>query len=314
MTAVPPPRVRLRRALAAVALLVAVGFGAFAVASRPAEVGRAVTAIGVWRLLAALPLAALAVAATAQCWRTLLAGLGGWLPLGVAHRVFYTTQAGKYVPGAVWPFVAQDLAARQHGIPRRSVHAATASFLLLHLATALAVAAATLHGTSAAPWRWLMMLGAAAAVAPLVPPGAAPLRRRLDLPPRAGGRPLIAGTGWMLTAWLGYGGALAVLLDPFTGGSETVRIGVGGAALAWAVGLLVVVAPAGAGGREAALVLATAPLLPLGTAVSAALAWRLVTTVADLGLAAAASAVRRWAPPMAPPAADGRAGGMSGVT
>jgi glycosyltransferase 2 family protein len=42
-----------------------------------------------------------------EVWLALLRGLGVTAPRLEAARVFFVSQLGKYVPGAVWPAVAQ---------------------------------------------------------------------------------------------------------------------------------------------------------------------------------------------------------------
>ena len=74
-------------------------------------------------------------------------------------------------------------------------------------------------------------------------------------------------------------------------------------ALAWLAGLVVVVAPAGAGAREGALVAVLATVMPTTAGLVVALLARLVVTSADLVLAgAAALAVRRTVPASPTPA------------
>jgi hypothetical protein len=95
-------------------------------------------------------------------------------------------------------------------------------------------------------------------------------------------RPLL----WMLPAWVGYGVAGYVLADPFT--DSVLRLAVvctGAFALGWLVGLLVFLAPAGVGAREAVLILALTPLLGAPAAATVSLMLRVGHTVADLLLA-----------------------------
>jgi glycosyltransferase 2 family protein len=68
---------------------------------------------------------------------------------------------------------------------------------------------------------------------------------------------------------------------------NTWALATAGYALAWAVGLVVVVAPAGAGAREVALAAALAPVLDGGAVVVVVLLSRVLFTVADLAVAAA---------------------------
>jgi len=75
-------------------------------------------------------------------------------------------------------------------------------------------------------------------------------------------------------------------------GAGTVAAAVGGAGLAYAVGLVVVFAPAGAGAREAVLVAVCAPIVGTGAALAVALAARLLLTLADVLLACAGALQR----------------------
>jgi uncharacterized membrane protein YbhN (UPF0104 family) len=69
----------------------------------------------------------------------------------------------------------------------------------------------------------------------------------------------------------------------------------GAYALAWVVGFLIVVAPAGVGAREGMLVVALAPAMSASTATALALVSRLVMTAGDFVWAAIAVAVRQRA-------------------
>jgi hypothetical protein len=77
-------------------------------------------------------------------WRAVLADYGGRLPLAGGLRVFFLSQPGKYLPGSIWPAVAQMELGREYKVPRRVSAAAVAVFMLLILATALLVAAVSL--------------------------------------------------------------------------------------------------------------------------------------------------------------------------
>jgi uncharacterized membrane protein YbhN (UPF0104 family) len=78
---------------------------------------------------------------------------------------------------------------------------------------------------------------------------------------------------------------------------RTVALSIGGYCLAWAVGFLVVVAPAGAGAREAALAAALSPVLDGAELVVLVLASRVLLTVADLALAGVGAALGTRRPP-----------------
>jgi len=89
----------------------------------------------------------------------------------------------------------------------------------------------------------------------------------------------------------------------------TLALAVGGYALAWAVGFVVVVAPAGAGARELVLAAFLSRVLDSGSIVVAVLLSRVLFTCLDLGLAGLAAIAVRRHPPAA--GARGRAGERS---
>lgn len=250
--------------------------------------------LGPLPLLAALLPALGSVAAMMLAWRGLLAALGSPLAFRSAARVFFVSQLGKYLPGSVWPVVAQMQLGRAHHIPRARSAAAAALAMLVSLATALVLAGTTLPvgGGGGAGYLW------AFAVVPLLLAGLHPrvanpvlrtlfrITRRPAIEPltgatlgRTAGRSLV---GWVLAGlhiWI-----LAVALGAPV--LRTLLLAVGGYAFAWSVGFIIVFAPAGAGVRELILVAALQPVLDPGRATVVALASRLVTIVADLVAAA----------------------------
>jgi hypothetical protein len=65
-------------------------------------------------------------------------------------------------------------------------------------------------------------------------------------------------------------------------GAGVLLVAIGGYALAYAAGLLLVVFPNGIGAREIILIAVLAPVVPHGTALAIAIAARLLTTASDL--------------------------------
>ena len=102
-------------------------------------------------------------------------------------------------------------------------------------------------------------------------------------------------SAWALLAWLLAGLHLWLIVTAL--GAEptvaTAALAVGAYALAWTVGFLVIVAPAGVGVREAVLGLVLAGQLSDGSVVVAVLASRVLMTVADVALGLAAARRRR---------------------
>ncbi|MEY9895515.1 hypothetical protein ABIA31_009204 [Catenulispora sp. MAP5-51] len=276
-------------------LALTIAAGAYAVGRQWTRVQEGFAELGPVPLLVALVPALASIAAMMLAWRGLLGSLGSPLRLRPAARIFFTSQLGKYLPGSVWPVVAQMQLGRAYRIPRARSAAAAALAMLVSLSSALLMAAATLPlggGTDAAGYRW------AFAVVPLLLAGLHPkvanpaLRTLFRLTRRPAIEPLTARTiaetaarsavGWLLAGlhiWV-----LAIALGATPG--RTLLLAIGGYAFAWSVGFIIVFAPAGAGVRELILVAALQPVLDPGKATVVALASRLVTIVADLVAAA----------------------------
>ena len=289
----------LRRTVRTLFLVAALGFGGWAVIALWSEVADGVARL-TWVSLAGSFLAVIgALVAGMLLWRALLADLGSPLGLTPAARIFFIGQLGKYIPGSIWPVVAQMEMGRDHGVPRS--RSATAHFLTypIYLASGLLVAMATLPvlaSDSVIRYAWLLLLLPVLGVGlhPRVISGAINFGlRRIHRPPLE--RPLtrrgvLVAAGWALAGWAGYGLHLALIVRDLgvTGGAAVV-LGLGAFALAWCLGLIVVVAPAGAGVREVAIVAALAPVLDSGSAVAAALCSRLVVSFGDLACAGVAA-------------------------
>jgi uncharacterized membrane protein YbhN (UPF0104 family) len=133
------------------------------------------------------------------------------------------------------------------------------------------------------PLVWSLWPGSAAAMLGRLP---LPERWRLDVP--VSRRASLRALGWSVLTWVLLGGQLWLLLHAAgADGASSVAAAVGGVGLAYAVGLVVVVAPAGAGAREAVLVAVCAPVVGTAAALAVALACRLLLTLADVLLAIA---------------------------
>ncbi len=250
--------------------------------------------------------AAVAIAGTVcmgRAWLALLHGFGVRVDRRDAAAVFYTSQLGKYVPGSVWPVLAQVRLGARWGAPRRVMLGA--GILLLTMLTVTGI----LVGALLLPWSspeglhrywWLLVL---------VPPLVALLHPRvvsavidrvslwsggdrLDARVSAGG--LLRAGLWAVLAWVLLGTHLLALMTAY-GRVDLLdaAAAVGGIGLAWAAGLAVIPAPAGAGVREGVLVLTLGPVVGGEAAVTVALASRALLVLVDIALAATSVGLRR---------------------
>jgi glycosyltransferase 2 family protein len=257
------------------------------------------------RSLALAALLSLAnVALSGASWRAVLADLGSRLPPSAAARVFFVGQLGRYVPGTVFQFVAQAELARDHGVPRRRTGSALAVALLVSMTTAsllvTGVLPLALHGRELRGWEWtgwlrwltplLLVLLVPRVINPLL---TALLRiaRQDPLEHPVTWRGLLAAAGWATASWLAVGLQVFVLAGAVGVSWPTgpaLALAVGGYALAWIVGFLVVLAPAGAGARELVLGAVVALATGSGAAAVVVLGSRVLLTLADLALASGA--------------------------
>lgn len=233
---------------------------------------------------------------TLLAWRRVLADLGSPLDLRVSTSLFGLSQIGKYVPGGVWNVVAAAELGADHAIPRRRSVTGMAVSILISLVSGVLVGGLALAiGPSDAlgPWRWVVWMTPALVVL-LIPSVmnrfvalALKLARRPGLEKPLSSRGILAATAWSLAAWLVAGLQVWVLATalgmPAT--PRTYALAAGGYALAWVVGFLVVIVPAGAGAREAVLIAALSGLLPSGPVILTVLLSRAFLTVVDLGFA-----------------------------
>lgn len=273
-------RVPVRRLVRVAFLLVALGFGAWAVASRWEEVSAGFAGLRPATVAASLGGVVAALLAAMLTWRTLLADLGSPLPVRAAARVFFVGQLGKYVPGAVWPVLAQMEMGRELGVPRPRSAAAFFLMMPVQLATGLLVAFGTLGWDR---FGWLLLLVPVLLV--LLEPrvinavvghglrrlGRPPLERALTR------RGMLTALGWALAGWACYGLHLYAVAPQ--GGPV---FAVGAFALSWCLGIMTFVVPAGAGVREVAMVAALAPVMESGPAIAVALCSRVVIIAGDL--------------------------------
>jgi len=234
-------------------------------------------------LLASLLLHVAVLLIGVALWRELLRlrSLDRDVAYSVLLRAWAWSSAARYVPGAVWQFLAAGLWARPAGLSLPRV----AGSLIVHTALSLfgACVVAVLGAPVAwAPWRW-----AAAAAAGGVAAGALFWARRCW--PRMA-LLLLGHVG----SWVLYGLAFALLVQAALGAPTTRWPALAAAhALSFGAGLLAVLVPGGLGVREAALWALLATWWPPGVSAAFALVARLWSLIAELAVLAVAVVVGR---------------------
>ena len=289
----------VRRAALGLLLVLGVVLAVRQLSGQAGEVGDGLADLSAGPVLAAFVATFASLGLSLLTWRATLAGLGTQVPLRPAAQIFFLGQLGKYVPGSVWPVLAQMELGAAHGLSRTVV--GTAGLLQLAIGVpgalllgALAVPALLSAGSGAYV---LLLLALPFALITLWPPVLGPLldralrlvrrpplEQRLSLPAvvrvaaLSGAANVVLGLqAWFLARDLGAS-------DPYL-----LPIVVGAFVLATVAGLLALPVPAGAGVREAVLVAALSPVLPLERALLLALVSRVVLTVADLAVAGLAA-------------------------
>jgi glycosyltransferase 2 family protein len=279
---------------------VTVGLGGYAVAREWTSVRAALGDLGFVTVAAALLSVLAAMVMTMQAWRVLLAGLGSPLPVRPAARIMFIGQLGKYLPGSVWPVLAQMELGHAYQVPRHRSASASVLAMVVSLLSGLLTALVTLPFVAGATaYRW------AFALIPVLLAGLHPqvlnailgrllrVARRPPLDQPLTGRVMAGALAWSCSSWVLYGlqiWLLATRLGAPAG--RTALLAAGGFAFAWSVGFLVVFAPAGAGVRDVLLIAVLGPVLGVGSATAVALVSRALMTAGDLltaGLAAVSS-------------------------
>ena len=281
----------------------AVGLGTYVVADQWTQVRAALASMGFLAIAGALVAVLLGLVATMQVWRILLAALGSPLPHRAAARVVFIGQLGKYLPGSIWPVLAQMELGTEHRVPRHRSASASVLTMLFSLLAGLLAALVTLpFAPGARSYRWVL-LGAPVLLICLLPhvlnrilDRLLRLARRPPLEQPLGGRAVAGALAWALVTWACFGlqiWLLAIRLGAPDG--RAALLSIGGFAFAWCVGFVVVFVPAGAGIRDVLLIATLGPMLGVGKATAVALVSRVLMTAGDLIAAGAAAALGRAA-------------------
>jgi glycosyltransferase 2 family protein len=181
--------------------------------------------------------------------------------------VWCRTQALRFLPGGFWAPASRVLVV--HGKPLDKMSTVAGENLLA------LTAAMTIGGVALAVAGRMLWLGLAVAI--LIPLVAARLlRERIRITPARS----VRGAVNYLLAFAAYGIA-AVLVQLAVSGLHDPAAVAGAASVAWAAGLVVVIAPSGVGVRELVYVKLLAGTLPHAELAAAAVTMRLIMIIAE---------------------------------
>jgi glycosyltransferase 2 family protein len=282
-------------------VVAAVALGGYWFGLHWSSVATALGRLGFLAVAGAFLCVLLGLFASMLVWRVLLAGLGSPLPVRAAARVLFIGQLGKYLPGSIWPVIAQMELGSEHQVPRLRSASASVLAMLVSVLTGLLAALVTLPFVArSTSYRWVFL----AAPVLLVCLHPKVLNQILDRVLRLARRPplerpltgrVVAGAlAWSFSMWIGFGLQIWLLATrvglPYGRGA---LLAIGGFAFAWCVGFLIVFLPVGAGVREVLLIAALGPFIGAGPAGAVALVSRLLMTAGDLSAAAVAAGFAR---------------------
>jgi uncharacterized membrane protein YbhN (UPF0104 family) len=279
-----------------------VALGIWALVSDWHEIGPDLARIGLPMALVALVIDLLGCCASMWTWRVLLAGLGSPLSFRAASRVLFVGQLGKYLPGSVWPVIAQMEMGTSYNVPRtRSAAAGVVNMGVSVLGAFLAGAIFLPLSGGSSGYLWfataipVFLVCLHPKVLNYLLGRAFKLARRPPLEQPLTGRVIAVSVAWSFVSWLLYGLAVWLLATRIGFPFGDFALAVGAYALGWALGFLFIPAPAGGGIRE--IVLTALLSRPHGMTSAAAYAvtivWRAVTIVGDLVLAGLAMTSRK---------------------
>lgn len=285
-------------------LLAVVAFAAYAIVKERHSLAQAWEKVQLLPVLVALVLSIAGAFCGFPQWKVLLAGLGSEIPFGPASRVFFIGQLGKYIPGGVWNIVAQATMAKELKVPRARTGAAGLLAIVVALPVVAAIAAVTLaiagrQVLGAYWWALLLVVPLLAFLQPdvlvrLAAFAARVIHRKIPLE-RVPGRSIARATVWTAIGQVLSGLSLMLLVAMFTGSYPSPLLLIGIFSLGLLAGMVVVFAPAGAGPREAVIVLGLSPYMDHGAALLVALLARILSIVADGALAGGAGLAGRRA-------------------
>ncbi|MCS5508059.1 flippase-like domain-containing protein [Curtobacterium flaccumfaciens pv. flaccumfaciens] len=288
-------RARVLTVVKWVAAVVALAFLVWSIARQWDAISRDFVRLDAGTIVLGVAATIVALVANMLSWRAMMSASGFRVRLAAASSIFFVGQLGKYIPGGVWSIAAQAELGRAHGLQRTGSAVAALASMLVSMVTAAVVgivAVLLASSTGFATFWWLIPLIVVGLVC-LTPPV---LGRLIAVAFRILRRPAqdttLTWTGtvmslvWSLVMWLAYGVQATLVLRVFGADSPTLfPVAVGAYAVAWLVGFVVVIAPAGIGPREGTLVLLLGSVAGGSAPLALAVISRVFMTIGDVVLA-----------------------------
>jgi len=266
-------------------------FGAWSLRNDWPEFLAALSSVQAWRWAFATLLVLSGLVVTGFVWLKLLSQLGYRTPTNAGLYIFFVGQLGKYIPGSVWSLGVQAEMARKENVPPRTTVANGLIFLYWNVTTAVIL------GYLALQFQWIQLdtsplitlaIGLVAAVA-ITPRVTNFVTKRLVGKTQHHNARIshsIEVLALMTAVWFVYGIAVFVLVpDSYQANFSVLLASVGAFCIAYAAGVVIIVAPAGLGVREGVITFLLSPYLGLTNAIAVAVVTRVIHTLSDFSMA-----------------------------
>ncbi|WP_416395613.1 MULTISPECIES: lysylphosphatidylglycerol synthase transmembrane domain-containing protein [unclassified Curtobacterium] len=294
-------RARVLTAVKWVAAVVAVAFLVWSIAKQWDKIVHDFARLDATTVTVGVVFTIVALVANMLSWRAMMAASGYRVRVAAASSIFFVGQLGKYIPGGVWSIAAQAELGRAHGLQRTGSAVAALASMLVSMVTAaiVGIVAVLLSSSTGFQTFWWLIPVIVVGLVCLTPPV---LGRLIALAFRILRRPTqdttltwsgtVMSLVWSLVMWVAYGVQATVVLRAFGADSPTLfPVAVGAYAVAWLVGFVVVIAPAGLGPREGILVLLLGSVAGGSAPFALAVISRVFMTIGDVVLAGVGAAL-----------------------
>jgi uncharacterized membrane protein YbhN (UPF0104 family) len=290
---------RLKKAIGLAVAAVILFFIVRSLAKGLAELGTYDLRVSGWRMVGAFAIFGLLFPIYGRIWQYILGKLGYGIGFTKSMRIWFLSQAGRYIPGKVWFALGRIYLCEREGIPKSITTVAMGLEIALVLGSAIVVFGLASAASPSLPGRpyvfglWLVPV-IIAGMHPRIVRAVLVRFRRLPVEFNMAYVDMLKLLGCYIVCWCIYGigfyligtslGLTAAPPEFYSDGTVRV-IGemTGVNALSWAGGLLSVVTPAGLGVREgiSGVLLASIVERPYPSLIP--LVARIWVTIAELG-------------------------------